>query len=57
MTIHPIFSPDKLRCAANDPLPGQVIETPELIVVGDEQEWEVEEVLASQYTVDDCSIR
>ena len=57
MKIHPIFSPDKLRRAANDPLPGQVIETPELIVVGDEQEWEVEEVLASQYTVDDCSIR
>lgn len=46
MKIHPVFSSDKLRCAANDPLPGQVVEPPEPIVVGDEQEWEVEEVLA-----------
>lgn len=48
MKIHPIFSPDKLRRAAEDPLPGQVIEPPEPIVVGDENEWEVEEVLASR---------
>lgn len=48
MKIHPIFSPDKLRRAANDPLPGQVAEPPESIIVGDEQEWEVEEVLASR---------
>lgn len=48
MKIHPIFSPDKLRRASNDPLPGQVVEPPEPIVVGDEQEWEVEEVLASR---------
>ena len=47
MKIHPIFSADKLRRASNDPLPGQVVEPPEPIVVGDEQEWEVEEVLAS----------
>ncbi|OJJ83541.1 uncharacterized protein ASPGLDRAFT_411124 [Aspergillus glaucus CBS 516.65] len=29
------------------PLPGQVVEPPELIIVGNEQEWEVEEVIAS----------
>lgn len=48
MRIHPVFSPDKLRRAANDPLPGQVTEPPEPIIIGDDQEWEVEEVLASR---------
>lgn len=58
MKIHPVFSPDKLRRAANDPLPGQVIEPPESIIAGDEQEWEVEEVLAPLACIDaDCSSR
>ena len=47
MKIHSVFSPDKLRCATSDPFPGQVTEPPEPITVGDDQEWEVEEVLAS----------
>ena len=48
MKIHPIFSPDKLRRAATDPLPGQTTEPPEPITINDEQEWELEEVLASR---------
>jgi len=48
MKIHPVFSPDKLRRAADDPLPGQVVEPSEPIVIGDEHEWEVEEILASR---------
>ena len=48
MRIHPVFSPDKLRRAADDPLPGQVVEPPEPLVIGDEHEWEVEEILASR---------
>ena len=48
MRIHPIFSPDKLRRAASDPVPGQVIEPPEPIEIEGEMEWQVEEILASR---------
>ena len=48
MKIHDVFSPDKLRKAANDPLPGQVQEPPEPVEINDDEEWEVEQILDSR---------
>jgi hypothetical protein len=46
--IHPVISTDKLRKAANDPLPGQLQELGLPIIVNGQDEWDVEEVLASR---------
>jgi hypothetical protein len=46
--IHPVISADKLRKAANDPFPGQILEPGLPIVVNGQEEWDVEEILASR---------
>ena len=48
MDIHRTFHVSLLRKDPGNPLPGQQIEPPPLIVIEGEQEWEVEEILESR---------
>jgi hypothetical protein len=48
MKIYPVFSLDRLRKARTDPLLGQINDLQPLIVISSEEEWEVQEVLASK---------
>jgi len=44
--VYPIFSPDKLWKAANNPLPGQKNKPPLPIQVNGDNKWEVNKILA-----------
>jgi transposase InsO family protein len=46
--VHNVLPSDRLRKAASDPLPGQLVEAPAPIKVTGELEYEVEEILASK---------
>lgn len=47
--VHPVINPEHLRRAStSEPLPGQHADEPPPITVNDQDEWEVEEILASR---------
>lgn len=48
MKVRPVINPEYLRKATTtEPLSGQQAEAPPPITVNDQDEWEVEEILAS----------
>ena len=48
MKIHPVHPPERLRKAASDPLPGQRNEPSEPVIINEDEEWEVQEIIASK---------
>ena len=48
MKIHLVFSPDRLRKASQNPLPGQINPEPPPVNITGDDKWEVQEILASK---------
>ena len=46
--VHPVWHISKLKPAATDPYPGQVIASPPHVRINGDEEWEVEEILESR---------
>jgi hypothetical protein len=48
--VHPVFSPDKLRKAPQDPLPGQIPNKTPAIEVDGKEEWEIKKIITVKKT-------
>ena len=49
LRVHPVFAPNLLRKDSNDPLPGQVQDSPPSIETPKGKEWELEDIVNSRW--------